>query len=297
MSDDISKFKVADLKRELKVRGLSTSGNKQELMDRLQETLDSTEDGLALKSPLSNSDPESGDDEDIGDNTDNNTLPDDIDEEKLLNTPSDIPTSTTNSSNLLKRKSENQVSSSTESLNQPKRISLSQHSKISFEESGKENTDSGKTESVAPVSAIDSERKVIKLSGLSVQERLELRAKKFNVPLPTEAKLEARAERFGLKSEPTGAAGVKSNAPSVDNDLMKRRAERFGLASSSITSSPSPTLSTAELEEKKKARAQRFGLNTSSALNTSSGTVKIAPSNSTPSEVLTKRAERFRIVI
>lgn len=88
-----------------------------------------------------------------------------------------------------------------------------------------------------------------------------------------------------------------SSQPSVDNDLMKRRAERFGLITSTPTSSPSPTLSTAELEEKKKARAQRFGLNTSSALNTSSGTVKIAPSSSTPSEVLTKRAERFRIVI
>jgi len=35
---DVSKLKVADLKKELKARGLNTSGTKNELVERLQES-------------------------------------------------------------------------------------------------------------------------------------------------------------------------------------------------------------------------------------------------------------------
>ena len=41
---DISAMKVADLKKELKSRGLSTSGNKSELIDRLQLALAKPDD-------------------------------------------------------------------------------------------------------------------------------------------------------------------------------------------------------------------------------------------------------------
>ena len=37
---DISELKVADLKTELKKRGLSTTGNKQELHDKLRKVID-----------------------------------------------------------------------------------------------------------------------------------------------------------------------------------------------------------------------------------------------------------------
>lgn len=74
---------------------------------------------VTLKSPVSNSDAESEDDEiDGNDDTVADILPDDLDEDKILNSPSDIPTSTTSATNLLKRKSDNQVSSSSESLSQ-----------------------------------------------------------------------------------------------------------------------------------------------------------------------------------
>ena len=48
----------------------------------------------------------------------------------------------------------------------------------------------------------NEEKRVIKLSSLSAKERLEMRAKKFDVStLSTEAKKLARAERFGTKSQ------------------------------------------------------------------------------------------------
>lgn len=292
MSVDISKFKVADLKRELKARDLSTSGNKQELMDRLQEAVN-TKGGIppTLSTSISISEAESGDEE-IGDAAEN-LLTEDLDEEKLLNTPTDIPTSTTSTTNSLKRKSESQVSSSSESLAQPKRISLGQHSKISFnEETSTENSTTITKPSTPPVieSAIDTERKVIKLSGLTEQERLELRAKKFNVPLPTEALKEARAERFGLTKALGGATSVKSNTPSVDSDLLKKRAERFGMSATPSATTTAAPLTSSDLEEKKKARAARFGLNAPS-------TVKPVATVTNTDDVLTRRAQRFRIVI
>merc|ERR1711874_531810 len=46
---DLSKMKVADLKKELKQRGLSVEGKKNELVDRLQEAL--AADGSVLGAP------------------------------------------------------------------------------------------------------------------------------------------------------------------------------------------------------------------------------------------------------
>merc|ERR1712071_587446 len=45
---DVSKLKVADLKKELKARGLSVSGSKIELVERLQEATQDEEDNVLL---------------------------------------------------------------------------------------------------------------------------------------------------------------------------------------------------------------------------------------------------------
>ncbi|KAL1449506.1 hypothetical protein WDU94_002008 [Cyamophila willieti] len=97
MFEDISKLKVADLKRELKERNLSATGNKQELYDRLKEAMESS-GSMALKSPVLHSGAESEDEDDIEGVGDLNSdiLPDDLDDDKLFNSPlEEFPSSTT----------------------------------------------------------------------------------------------------------------------------------------------------------------------------------------------------------
>lgn len=71
---------------------------------------------------------------------------------------------------------------------------------------------------------------VVKLSEMSMKERLELRAKKFGAPMAGDAAKVARAERFGLATAAkSGGAGTVSVAKiAADVDLLKKRAERFG---------------------------------------------------------------------
>lgn len=114
-------------------------------------------------------------------------------------------------------------------------------------------------------SAGEPDKKIIKISVLTPQDRLELRAKKFGNSSTTstlsssaiDEKKEARAARFGLvSSSDTTAATTKPTqitaAPSASLDILKKRAERFGSAISS-------TLKTTEQEEKLLKRQERFG--------------------------------------
>lgn len=109
----------------------------------------------------------------------------------------------------------------------------------------------------------EPEKKVIKISKLSEQERLELRAKKFSVnenttttsSLDGEDKLMTRAARFGITAPNTTVATSKSSitAPTtVSEVVLKKRAERFGAISSDVKK--------LELDEKLQKRKERFGM-------------------------------------
>lgn len=104
----------------------------------------------------------------------------------------------------------------------------------------------------------DDDKKVVKLSELSMKERLELRAKKFGAPLSGDAMKIARAERFGVTSTTTNTINSKSNAldasvpVSASVDTLKKRAERFG-------GSVSKVMSSMENKEKLVKRQERFG--------------------------------------
>lgn len=95
---------------------------------------------------------------------------------------------------------------------------------------------------------------VVKLSQLSMKERLEMRAKKFGAPVTGDVAKLARAERFGLatadaSASASGSVSVKSAA---DVELLKKRADRFG-------GSVSNTMVKIEMNEKLLKRQERFG--------------------------------------
>lgn len=157
------------------------------------------------------------------------------------------------------------ASSATGDAVQHKKIILKRklHTEISVSESESEST---KTESiekkVAKTDADNNEngtKAVVKLSELTMKERLELRAKKFGALPSTEALKTARAERFGLskdnangdsKSENSGKLSTAGTAVSVD--VLKKRAERFG-------GSVSTVMNKIDNAEKLKKRGERFG--------------------------------------
>lgn len=103
---------------------------------------------------------------------------------------------------------------------------------------------------------------VVKLTQLSMKERLELRAKKFGAPVSSDVAKLARAERFGLPetkasiSASTGGGGssgaVTTAKTAADVELLKKRAERFG-------GSVSNTMVKIEMNEKLLKRQERFG--------------------------------------
>lgn len=155
-----------------------------------------------------------------------------------------------------------------------------------------------------PVAAADGEasadepsKKVVKLSEMTAQERLELRAKKFGVTSTTSAavpaavtdeKLQARAARFGIQSQSvsstTPVAGVVADSTSLE--VLKKRAERFGAVLV-------PELKKAEEIEKIAKRQERFGVATTS-VGTKATITGPTKTLSEYEEKALKRLERFK---
>ncbi|XP_075211371.1 uncharacterized protein LOC142318786 [Lycorma delicatula] len=321
---DLIKMKVADLRRELKSRGLSTVGNKNELIERLQGRAVGEEGVITSGSVGSSGDSVGGSgnvDGDVMDDSGNHEEAELLDEDDVLEDGLDDELSvegiseTNDSSSVInndslnlsntavtgetrqsKQTSKRKLTTSglkkSESTNlQPKKITLVRNTSSSMSASEKENQESSDQDKCLISEAKGNEssppKKIIKLSSFTVKERLELRAQKFgtSVPVSNAAKKEARAIRFGLSSGQTS-----SSLPVASAEVLKKRAERFGTA-------VSPILKKTELEEKLKLRQQRFGVT-----NVSSGGDGSNSSNNT--NTLTKatidekkrlRAERFKL--
>lgn len=147
------------------------------------------------------------------------------------------------------------------------------------------NDEKSEDESADVSSNGNNDNTVVKLSELTMKERMELRAKKFGAaPTGDVAKL-ARAERFGITTITAAASGttaaaktdskdsslsITKTAPNVD--LLKKRAERFG-------GSVSNAMVSIEQKEKLLKRQERFGAGASSS--TVSGTVKTSTTTTT----------------
>lgn len=133
--------------------------------------------------------------------------------------------------------------------------------------------------------ADEPDKKVIKISVLTAQDRLELRAKKFSGSESpslgsSQDKLQARAARFGTTATTEKSGAVTST---VSLEVLKKRAERFGTVL--------PELKKSELDEKLQKRQERFGASEKvpvTAPKSSSG------SDSDYKEKALKRLERFK---
>lgn len=293
---------MADLKRELKVRGLSVVGNKTELQERLQASLGDEplledtsitgEDILDEEGVLSDEEKILGGDENEllkSPTTTPTTIlpkittPDAKEEGALMD--DDIlesPTTTTKKIVLKRKSSINsgtllEASTTTKENTEPspaKTVKMSERNPITMGEAKKEETDE------AGVAATK------KLKELTMMERLELRAKKFGL----EAKA-AAADATISEKEKNAAISV---APVVSSEkqveLLKKRAERFGCVTST-------NLAKLDAEEKLLKRKQRFGgeIKSSSDATDNKTTTTITSGTSDEwAEKARKRLERFK---
>lgn len=224
---DISTMKVADLKKELKSRGLSTSGNKSELIDRLQLALakhdDLNEDELLAEEPVT----------------------------VTLTPPKKVP---------IKRDTpmpEPETAATT--------AVAAAVTTLAVAPVGKENIDAAPpaakkatpvvADKLAAGDAVNSKESASAVPGGTTDgERAAARAARFGIASPEsldEKKVE-RAKRFDIPVAEGAGSNKIGAAPAADIETLKKRAERFGLDTSK-------TMQKAELDEKIKKRQHRFG--------------------------------------
>ncbi|XP_011880491.1 PREDICTED: SAP domain-containing ribonucleoprotein [Vollenhovia emeryi] len=221
---ELSKMKVADLRLELKQRGLPTTGNKNELVERLQLAIHG-DSALSL-------------DETAEEILDEDDVLGDEEIEELSSKP--------DSQEVVEKRKLSIESNNTNT----KKIVLNR--KPVLEEIKNDQVEKKENMGVKIPEDIPPEKKIIKLSELSTKERLEMRAKKFGVPLSEAAKKEARLARFNVNNQNNkSAASIKTPVPTT-YEVLKKRAERFG-------SSVSTLMEKAELAERLEKRKARFG--------------------------------------
>jgi len=243
---DYSKMKIADLKSELKAKGLPVTGNKQDLVERLKTSKD-----LDLN-------------DDLLDQDDSMTVEAIKEAEKELNVPTAAP------------KINRSAVASSEGTDDSV-LDDSGHN-VSLNE-GKEN------EPINGSGGVEG-KKTVTSPEASVEDRLKARAERFGGFQSDDAKKVARAERFGLgssqssklggapsadldalkkRAERFGTASSSVMKQAEMSEAIKRRQERFGIISKDEPKAkikvPGTVLgNSVVLDEKLAARKERFKL-------------------------------------
>jgi len=195
---DYNSMKIADLKKELKAKGLPVSGNKQDLIERLQTSGDLLDDN-----------------DDLLDQDDSMTDEAIKKAEEELKVPSKPP-----------------------KINRDVPITPSKTETVENESTKVSVTDSPKGKENAPVAVNSTEAPEVsplkeKLTEEEVEQKIKARAERFGGFQSEDAKKVARAARFGdMVVKPAGATTKIGGAPPADLDLLKKRAERFGTTTS-----------------------------------------------------------------
>lgn len=217
---EFNTWKVADLKAQLKAKGLPVSGNKQDLIERLQSSL--LDDG-----------------DDLLDQDDSMTAEAILKAEQELKVTAAAP----------KINRAGPVIAEAEPA-EPVPVVTKPDAKPPGKENDPANTTPTKVRAVNAVTSPEAEQS---------DEKLKARADRFGGVQSDDAKKAARAARFGLGGGGGGGGGAAGGnkklgeAPAVDPDTLKKRAERFG-------GSVSSSLKNIEVQEAIKRRQERFGL-------------------------------------
>ncbi|KAK7085022.1 hypothetical protein SK128_026539 [Halocaridina rubra] len=261
----IAKMKVADLKRELKARGLPVTGNKNELVERLQEALST---GVGISGSMD--DEEFDEEEILGGAMDSSQL-----------TPQEEEAALRGSAVKLKKGATPAAKSPLKKPVRPAPKAAATPTPAPAKE-----TASPTKKPIIAVAVADKDqeneppKKIAKIEETPAEKTpMEKRAERFGVPMNDDAKKQARAARFGVLTNGTTKSTTKLTpfTGTVDMDKLKARAERFGeVVSKSLTkveelekkkqrmerfsSSDSKTTDAASTESAKAARAARFGV-------------------------------------
>lgn len=281
--EDLSSLKVADLRKELKLRSLPITGTKPELVQRLQEALNS--DDSAMDDALLDEDSVLGEDDDDVSSSDNeNNTSHEVDSTSALLSPTKttavvqpaiaakIPASPKATTTVdKKRNGATKEAGEGETLVKKAKITINREpvqppavvGKVAAPTSPKQAV--AATKSVNTIVTPPGESSAVKLnpSALTVADRAKLREQKFGAitpDSPTKAapatnvtgKLKQRADRFGasLSTGPTAGTGKVALTNEDEARLAKRR-ERFG----ALLNEGKPTATS----ETKQKRAERFG--------------------------------------
>lgn len=243
---NLKKLKVAELKKELADRGLSTKGNKSDLQERLEKCL--ADQGMVVSQDESD---DIVDENDPDDDLDNDA--DDLDDVDVGDVSEHLEAEDLDTKDTEEDKEVTQEVTADEKKTQKvisvERVPITPPGKVAGQ-----------------VTLTDAEKKSKRLERFGMSP-----------PVTDVEKKQARAQRFGFSSPASNGTAKSSpivGGKEVDVDKLKKRAERFGAVSPAITKleendkllkrkqrfGVTITGSPGNISDAKKKRAERFGL-------------------------------------